>query len=73
MEAERFASLAKDMAEDFGFNTETTLAQERLDHIRVWTGNDSRLFTLPSEGGSEGEKGDISSTASESDWLQSLD
>ena len=73
VEAERFASLAKDMAEDFGFNTETTLAQERLDHIRVWTGNDSRLFTLPSEGESEGEKGDISSTASESDWLQNLD
>ena len=73
VEAERFASLAKEMAEDFGFNTETTLAQDRLDHIRVWTGNDSRLFTLPSEGDSEGEKGDIGSTASESDWLQNLD
>jgi len=77
-EAERFANLAKDKAENFRFNTETSLAQERLDHIRVVanigrSGNDSRLLTPTSVGASDGDNGDISSSASESDWLQILD
>ena len=76
--AERFANLAKDKAENFGFNTEISLAEKRLDHIRgvVNIGrnrNDSRLFTPTSVGESEGDDGDISSSASESDWLQILD
>ena len=75
--AERFANLAKDKAENFGFNTEISQAEERLDHIRVVAnigrnGNDSRLFTPTSVAASEGDDGDISSSASESDWLQSL-
>ena len=77
-EAERFANLAKDKAENFGFNTEISQAEERLDHIRVVAnigrnGNDSRLFTPTSVAASEGDNGDISSSASESDWLQNLD
>ncbi|KAM7434159.1 hypothetical protein ABFA07_015703 [Porites harrisoni] len=77
-EAERFANLAKDKAENFGFNTEISQAEERLDHIRVVAnigrnGNDSRLFTPTSVAASEGDDGDISSSASESDWLQILD
>ena len=76
--AERFANLAKDKAENFGFNTEISQAEERLDHIRVVAnigrnGNDSRLFTPTSVAASEGDDGDISSSASESDWLQNLD
>ena len=76
--AERFANLAKDKAENFGFNTEISQAEERLDHIRVVAnigrnGNDSRLFTPTSVAASEGDNGDISSSASESDWLQNLD
>ena len=77
-EAERFANLAKDKAENFGFNTEISQAEERLDHIRVVAnigrnGNDSRLFTPTSVAASEGDDADISSSASESDWLQNLD
>ena len=77
-EAERFANLAKDKAENFGFNTEISQAEERLDHIRVVAnigrnGSDSRLFTPTSVAASEGDDGDISSSASESDWLQILD
>ena len=77
-EAERFANLAKDKAENFGFNTEISQAEKRLDHISVVAnigrnGNDSRLFTPTSVGESEGDDGDISSSASESDWLQILD
>ena len=76
-EAETFANLAKDKAENFGFNTEISQAEERLDHIRVVAnigrnGNDSRLFTPTSVAASEGDDGDISSSASESDWLQNL-
>ena len=76
-EAERFANLAKDKAENFGFNTEISQAEKRLDHIRNAAnigrnGNDSRLFTPTSVAASEGDDGDISSSASESDWLQSL-
>ena len=78
LEAERFANLAKDKAENFGFNTEISLAEKRLDHIRGVANigrnrNDSRLFTPTSVGESEGDDGDISSSASESDWLQNLD
>ena len=78
LEAERFANLAKDKAENFGFNTEISQAEERLDHIRVVAnigrnGNDSRLFTPTSVAASEGDDADISSSASESDWLQNLD
>ena len=77
-EAERFANLAKYKAENFGFNTEISQAEKRLDHIRVVAnigrnGNDSRFFTPTSVGESEGDNGDISSSASESDWLQILD
>ena len=77
-EAERFANLAKDKAENFGFTTEISQAEECLDHIRVVanigrSGNDSRLFTPTSVGASEGDNGDISSSASESDWLQILE
>ena len=77
-EAERFANLAKDKAENFGFNTEISQAEKRLDYISVVAnigrnGNDSRLFTPTSVGESEGDDGDISSSASESDWLQILD
>ena len=77
-EAERFANLAKDKAENFGFNTEISQAEERLHHIRVVanigrSGNDSRLFIPTSVGASEGDNGDISSSASESDWLQILE
>ena len=76
-EAERFANLAKDKAENFGFNTEISQAEKRLDYISVVAnigrnGNDSRLFTPTSVGESEGDDGDISSSASESDWLQNL-
>ena len=78
LEAERFANLAKDKAENFGFNTEISQAEKRLDHISVVAnigrnGNDSRLFTPTSVAASEGDDGDISSSASESDWLQNLD
>ena len=77
LEAERFANLAKDKAENFGFNTEISQAEKRLDYIIVVAnigrnGNDSRLFTPTSVGESEGDEGDISSSASESDWLQNL-
>ena len=76
-EAETFANLAKDKAENFGFNTEISQAEKRLDHIRGVANigrnrNDSRLFTPTSVGESEGDDGDISSSASESDWLQNL-
>ena len=78
LEAERFANLAKDKAENFGFNTEISLAEKRLDYISVVAnigrnGSDSRLFIPTSVGESEGDDGDISSSASESDWLQILD
>ena len=77
LEAERFANLAKDKAENFGFNTEISQAEKRLDYISVVAnigrnGNDSRLFTPTSVRESEGDDGDISSSASESDWLQNL-
>ena len=78
VEAERFACLARDMAEDLGFTTEISLAQERLDHSRVFaigvtTENDYRPFTSSFVSASEGEKGDVSSSGSESDWLKSLE
>ena len=78
VEAERFACLARDMAEDLGFTTEISLAQERLDHCRVFaiggrTGNDFRPFTSSFVSASEGENGDVSSSGSESDWLKSLE
>ena len=78
VEAESFACLARDMAEDLGFTTEISLAQERLDHSRVIaiggrTGNDFRPFTSSFVSASEGENGDVSSSGSESDWLKSLE
>ena len=78
LEAESFANLAKDKAENFGFNTEISQAEKRLDYISVVAnigrnGNDSRLFTPTSVAASEGDDGEISSSASESDWLQNLD
>ena len=78
MEAERFARLARDMAKDLGFTTEISLAQERLDHSRVFTiggrtGNDFRPFTSSFVSTSEGENGDVSSSGSESDWLKTLE
>ena len=80
VEAERFACLARDMAEDLGFTTEISLAQERLNHSRVFaiggrTGNDFRPFTFTSSfvSASEGENGDVSSSGSESDWLKTLE
>ena len=78
MEAERFACLARDMAKDLGFTTEISLAQERLDHSRVFTiggrtGNDFRPFTSSFVSASEGENGDVSSSGSESDWLKTLE
>ena len=78
VKAEGFACLARDMAEDLGFTTEISLAQERLDHSRVFaigrrTGNDFRLFTSSFVSASEGENGDVSSSGSESDWLKSLE
>ena len=78
MEAERFACLARDMAKDLGFTTEISLAQERLDHSRVFTiggrtGNYFRPFTSSFVSASEGENGDVSSSGSESDWLKTLE
>lgn len=78
LEAERFACLARYIAEDLGFNTEISLAQERLHHSNVFaiggrTGNDFRPFTSPFVSASEGENGDVSSSGSESDWLKSLE
>ena len=78
VEAERFACLARDMAKDLGFTTEISLAQERLDHSRVFaiggrTGNDFRPFTSSFVSASEGENGDVSSSGSESDWLKTLE
>ena len=78
VEAERFACLARDMAEDLGFTTEISLAQERLNHSRVFaigesTGNDFRPFTSSFVSASEGENGDVSSSGSESDWLKTLE
>ena len=78
MEAERFACLATDMAKDLGFTTEISLAQERLDHSRVFkiggrTGNYFRPFTSSFVSASEGENGDVSSSGSESDWLKTLE
>ena len=78
MEAERFACLARDMAKDLGFTTEISLAQERLDHSRVFTiggrtGNDFRPFTSSFVSAGEGENGDVSSSGSESDWLKTLE
>ena len=78
MEAERFACLARDMAKDLGFTTEISLAQERLDHSRVFaiggrTGSDFRPFTSSFVSASEGENGDVSSSGSESDWLKTLE
>ena len=78
VEAERFACLARDMAKDLGFTTEISLAQERLDHSRVFaiggrTGNDFRPFTSSFVSASEGENADVSSSGSESDWLKTLE
>ena len=78
MEAERFACLGRDMAKDLGFTTEISLAQERLDHSRVFTiggrtGNYFRPFTSSFVSASEGENGDVSSSGSESDWLKTLE
>ena len=78
VEAERFACLARDMAEDLGFTTEISLAQERLNHSRVFaiggrTGNDFRPFTSSFVSASEEENGDVSSSGSESDWLKTLE
>lgn len=74
-EAEKFASLAKDMATELGFNTEISHAQERLDHTRVLTRgymiSDGTSPASCSE--SEGENGDVSSSGSESDWLRILE
>ena len=77
LEAVKFAILAKDKAEEFGFNTEISLAQERLEHLRVLargeaTGNGSCSTPATPVSTSEGEKGDISSSGSESDWLKIL-
>ena len=78
LEAERFACLARDMAEDLGFTTEISLAQERLNHSRVFaiggrTGNDFRPFISSFVSASEGENGDVSSSGSESDGLKTLE
>ena len=77
-EAERFASLAKDRAEEIGFNSEISLAQERLNYTRVLArreaiGNDTRPSQASLASASEGENGDVSSSGSESDWLQILE
>jgi len=78
METVKFASFAKDKAEESGFKTEISLAQERLDHSRVLargnaTGNGSWSTPATPFSASEGEKGDISSSGSESDWLKILE
>ena len=77
-EAARFANLAKAEAEEFGFNTEISLAQERLDYLRVLvpreeTGSGRQPSSASLVSASEGEHGDVSSSGSESDWLQSLE
>lgn len=77
-EAERFASLAKDRAEEIGFNSEISLAQERLNYTSVLArreaiGNDMRPSQTSLASASEGENGDVSSSGSESDWLQILE
>ena len=74
-EAERFASLAKDRAEELGFNSEISLAQERLNYTcvlarREGIGNDVRPSQASLASASEGENGDVSSSGSESDWLR---
>ena len=79
-EAERFASLAKEMAVALGFNTEISHAQERLDHLRVLTRGyttppiaQRRFTTSHAASESEGENGDVSSSGTESDWLRILE
>ena len=77
-EAERFASLAKDRAEELGFNSEISLAQERLNYTCVLarheaTGNYVRPSQVSLANASEGENADVSSSGSESDWLQILE
>ena len=78
-EAEKFATQAKVMAIELGFNTEISHAQERLDHLGALTRGD----TFPANGllrfvgspasESEGENGDVSSSGNESDqWLMHL-
>ena len=77
--AENFASLAKDRAVCLGFNTEISLAQERLDHMRVVTrGTHNARPSCEASGASasEGEYADVSSdislSGSESDWQKNL-
>ena len=77
--AENFASLARNRTVHLGFNTETSHAQERLDHMRVVTrgAHNARPSCVASgAGASEGEYGDISSdislSGSESDWQKIL-
>ena len=73
-EATKFAASAKRMAEGFGFNTEISHAQERLDHLRALTRGDTIMATGPSPASeSEGENGDVSSSGAESDWLRILE
>ena len=77
LEAEKFASLAKERAIELGFNTEISHAQDRLDHMRAFThdrgtiGNSLRpLSATPAISASDG---DISSSGSESDSLRILE
>ena len=77
-EAMRFANLGKEKAEEFGFNTEISLAQERLNYLRVLvpreaTGSGRQPSSASPVSASEGEHGDVSSSGAESDWLQSLE
>ena len=67
-----FASLAKDMAVEIGFNMAISHAQERLDHMRKLACRDDICIQASPicEIESEGENGDVSSTGSESDWLR---
>ena len=54
-EAEEFARLAKDKAVETGLDTEASLAQERLDFLRVITRGHT-IEIVPQQSESEGER-----------------
>ena len=78
VEAEKYASLARDMAVELGFNTEISHAEERLYHMRAITCGDTMLagqwrFPASHASDSEGRYGDVSSSSGyESDCLQEI-
>ena len=70
-EAEEFARLAEDMAVEMGQNMEASQAQERLELMHAIKRGDT-IDNGPQQSESEGENADISSSGSESDWLNAI-